>query len=144
MVMGFFLDKCGVFFVRWFREPFFEQVVFALGVLVIPSASDGLPVVNRYSRLFDEVFEAIELAMPRSSCHEEDLYCISYVSFFDEIFHDLYVTTACCLSCHFFFRLSRRFHFGEKKPKTVEVSFNSSMFTRLFFIIRAIVREAVL
>ena len=39
---------------------------------------------------------------------------------------------------------SRRFHFGEKKSKTVEVSSISSLFTRLFFIIRAIIREAVL
>ena len=30
------------------------------------------------------------------------------------------------LYCRFFFRLSRRFHFVEKKSKTVEVSFNSS------------------
>ena len=51
---------------------------------------------------------------------------------------------AACLSCRFFFRLSRRFHFVEKKSKTVEVSFNSSLFTRLFFITRAIIREAVL
>ena len=53
MVMGFFLDKCGVFFVRWFREPFFEQVVFALGLLVIPSESDVSPEVKRHFRLFD-------------------------------------------------------------------------------------------
>jgi len=47
------LDELGVFFVRWFRAPFFEQVVFALGVLVVTSASDVFPVVKRRSRLFD-------------------------------------------------------------------------------------------
>ena len=34
---------------------------------------------------------------------------------------------ACCLYCRFFFRLSRRFHFAEKKSKTVEVSSSSSL-----------------
>ena len=33
-------DKVSVFFVRWFWAPFFEQVVFALGVLVVTSVSD--------------------------------------------------------------------------------------------------------
>ena len=42
------------------------------------------------------------------------------------------------------FRLSRRFHFVEKKSKTVEVSSCSSLSTRLFFITRATIREAVL
>ena len=32
-----------LFFVRWFWAPFFEQVVKAVGVLVIPSVSDALP-----------------------------------------------------------------------------------------------------
>jgi hypothetical protein len=38
----FFLvfDEPSVFFVRWFWAPFFEQVVFALGVLVVTSVSD--------------------------------------------------------------------------------------------------------
>ena len=62
----------------------------------------------------------------------------------NEIFQDVHVTTACCLYCRFFFRLSRRFHFVEKKSNTVEVSSYSSLFTRLFFITRAIIREAVL
>ena len=50
----FFLvfDKVSVFFVRWFWAPFFEQVVFALGVLVIPSVSDEIPAVKRRFRLF--------------------------------------------------------------------------------------------
>ena len=47
------LDEESVFFVRWFWTPFFEQVVFALGVLFVPSASDVLPVVKRHFRLFD-------------------------------------------------------------------------------------------
>jgi hypothetical protein len=51
----FFLvfDEPSVFFVRWFWAPFFEQVVFALGVLVVTSVSDVSPVVKRYFRLFD-------------------------------------------------------------------------------------------
>ena len=48
-----FRDISRVFFVRWFWRPFFEQVVFALGVLVVPSVSDVLPVVKRHFRLFD-------------------------------------------------------------------------------------------
>ena len=46
-------DKFSVFFVRWFRAPFFEQVVYALGLLVVTSASDVFPVVKRRFRLFD-------------------------------------------------------------------------------------------
>ena len=34
------LDKCSVLFVRWFWAPFFEQVVFAVGLFVVTSASD--------------------------------------------------------------------------------------------------------
>ena len=47
------LDKGSVYFVRWFWRPFFEQVVFALGVLVVPSVSDVFPAVKRRFRLFD-------------------------------------------------------------------------------------------
>ena len=103
------LDKYSVFFVRWFWRPFFEQVVFALVVLVVTSESDVSPVVKRHFRLFDKIFEAIELAIPCSVEHALMLYPIRYLSFFDDIFQDLHVTTACCLSSHFFFRLSRRF-----------------------------------
>ena len=48
-----FLDKPIVFFVRWFWAPFFEQVVFAVGVFVVTGASDVLPVVKRRFRPFD-------------------------------------------------------------------------------------------
>ena len=41
--------KGSVFFIRRFQRPFFEQVVYAVGVLVIPSASD---VSLRTSYLF--------------------------------------------------------------------------------------------
>ena len=34
------LDKCSVLFVRWFWAPFFEQVVFAVGLFVVTSVSD--------------------------------------------------------------------------------------------------------
>ena len=47
------LDKVSVFFVRWFWALFFEQVVFALALFVVTSASDVLPVVKRHFRLFD-------------------------------------------------------------------------------------------
>ena len=94
--------------------------------------------------LFDEVFEAIEMAIHCSVSHAVELQIIRYLSFFNKIFQDLHVTTACCLYYRFFFRTSRRFHFVDKKSKTVEVSSNSSLFTRLFFIIRATIREAVL
>jgi hypothetical protein len=46
-------DKVSVFFVRWFRAPFFEQVVYAVGVLFVTSGSDVWPVVQRRFRLFD-------------------------------------------------------------------------------------------
>ena len=46
-------DISRVFFVRWFRRPFCEQVVYALVVLVIPSASDVSPVSKRHFRLVD-------------------------------------------------------------------------------------------
>ena len=46
-------DKPSVLFVRWFWAPFFSQVVYALGVLVVPSGSDVSPVVKRHFRLFD-------------------------------------------------------------------------------------------
>ena len=67
-----------------------------------------------------------KLAIPCSICRTGDLSSIRYLSFFNEIFQDLHVTTACCLSCRFHFRLSRRFHFVEKKSKTVEVSFTAA------------------
>ena len=44
-------------------------------MLVIPSESDVSPVVKRHFRLFEQVFEAIELAILCSGYHEEDLYC---------------------------------------------------------------------
>ena len=47
------LDRPSVFFVRWFWAPFFEQVVYAVGVLFVTSASDVYPVVQRHFRLFD-------------------------------------------------------------------------------------------
>ena len=53
LLFGLEFNKPSVFFVRWFRTPFFEQVVYALGVLVIPSGSDVSPVVQRHFRLFD-------------------------------------------------------------------------------------------
>ena len=34
-------NKPSVFFVRWFRTPFFEEVVYAVGVLVVTSLPDG-------------------------------------------------------------------------------------------------------
>ena len=46
-------DKFSVFFVRWFRAPFFSQVVKAVGVLEVSSVSDVWPVVERHFRLFD-------------------------------------------------------------------------------------------
>ena len=55
-VLALFLadfDKVSVYFVRWFWRPFFEQVIFAVGVFVIPSESDVFPVVKRHFRLFD-------------------------------------------------------------------------------------------
>ena len=45
-------NQVSVFFVRWFRAPFFEQVVFALGVLEVTSAGDIEPLVQRRFRLF--------------------------------------------------------------------------------------------
>ena len=54
LLLFFFpIDERSVLFVRWFWRPFFEQVVFALGVFVIPSAGDVSPVVQRRFRLFD-------------------------------------------------------------------------------------------
>ena len=47
------LDKFSVLFVRRFWAPFFEQVVFAIGVLVVTSESDVSPVVKRRFRLVD-------------------------------------------------------------------------------------------
>ena len=47
------LDELNVLFVRWFRAPFFEQVVFAVGVLEVTSGSDEIPVVKRHFRIFD-------------------------------------------------------------------------------------------
>jgi len=46
-------DKFSVFFVRWFRAPFFSQVVKAVGVLEVSSVSDAFQVVKRRFRLFD-------------------------------------------------------------------------------------------
>ena len=46
-------NNCSVLFVRRFRAPFFEQVVYALGVLIVTSPSDVSPVVKRRFRLFD-------------------------------------------------------------------------------------------
>ena len=46
-------DKPSVFFVRWFWAPFFSQVVKAVGVLEVSSASDVIEVVKRRFRLFD-------------------------------------------------------------------------------------------
>ena len=46
-------EKFTVLFVRWFWAPFFLQVVHALGLVVVTSSRDELPVVNRHFRLFD-------------------------------------------------------------------------------------------
>ena len=47
------IDKSCVFFVCWFWAPFFEQVVFALGMLFVTSLGDVSPVVKRHFRLFN-------------------------------------------------------------------------------------------
>ena len=47
------LGKISVLFVRWFWAPFFEQVVYAVGVLFVTSESDESPVVKRHFRLFE-------------------------------------------------------------------------------------------
>ena len=44
--LGLSFDKSRVLYIRWFWRPFFEQVVFALGVLVVPSVSDVIPVLR--------------------------------------------------------------------------------------------------
>ena len=49
-LLGLSFDKSRVLYIRWFWTSFFEQVVFALGLLVIPSASDVSPGVKRHSR----------------------------------------------------------------------------------------------
>ena len=41
LLFGLEFNNPSVFFVRWFRTPFFEQVVYALGVLVVTSLPDG-------------------------------------------------------------------------------------------------------
>jgi hypothetical protein len=51
--LGLSFDKSRVLYIRWFWRTVFEQVVFALVVLVIPSASDVYPLVKRRFRLFD-------------------------------------------------------------------------------------------
>ena len=83
-----FLDKLIVVFVRWFWAPFFSHVVFAVGALFVTSVSDVLPVVKGRFRLFDEVFEAIELAIHCSGYRTGDLYLLRYLHVFDDIFHD--------------------------------------------------------
>ena len=79
-----------------------------------------------------------------SSCHEEGLQP-HQISFF------LQQDISRCLRDHgmllgiarFCLRLSRRFHFVEKKSNTVEVSFISSLNAQLFYITRATIREAI-
>ena len=46
-------DISRVFFVRWFRRPFCEQVVYAVVVLEVTSTSDVYPLVKRRFRLVD-------------------------------------------------------------------------------------------
>ena len=46
-------DISRVLFVRWFRRPFFEQVVYAVVVLEVTSASDVSPASKGHFRLFD-------------------------------------------------------------------------------------------
>ena len=53
LLSGHERNNCSVLFVRRFRAPFFEQVVYALGVLIVTSPSDVSPVVKRRFRLFD-------------------------------------------------------------------------------------------
>ena len=96
-------DKSSVFFVRWFWRPFFEQVVFALGVLVVTSEA-------MYRQSLRGTFASSTKYLRQSSrpyacsvSHAVDLQIIRYLSFFDEIFQDVQVTTACCLYCRFFF-----------------------------------------
>ena len=46
-------DNVRVLFVRWFWRPFFEQVIFAVGVFPVTNESDVFPVEKRHFRLFD-------------------------------------------------------------------------------------------
>jgi len=45
------LDKPNVFFVRWFWAPFFEQVVYAVGLFVVTSVRDVSPVAKKHFHL---------------------------------------------------------------------------------------------
>ena len=51
--LGLSFDKSRVLYIRWFWRTVFEQVVFALVVLAIPSVRDVFPVVKRRFRLFN-------------------------------------------------------------------------------------------
>ena len=52
LLFFFQIDERSVLFVCWFWAPFFEQVVFAIGVFVVTSVRDVLPEVKRRFRLF--------------------------------------------------------------------------------------------
>ena len=117
------LHKFSVFFVRWFWSTLFRAS---------SSRTRGARDTERKRCLRQSLrgtFASSTKYLRQSSrpylaalSTQSTLYLIRYLSFFDEIFQDVQVTTACCLHCRFFFRLSRRFHFVEKKSKTVEVS----------------------
>ena len=102
-------------------HPLVLGTLFLASSLCTRYARRDYSTTGRGFRLFDQVFDAIEFAVHCSGCHTADLYSIRHLSFFNAIFHDVCVTLSCCLYCRFFLRLSRRFQFVEKKPKTVRV-----------------------
>ena len=86
-------DDSRVFFVRWFWRPFFEQVVYALGVLVVTSVSDVSQLLRGTFASSTKYLMQSRRPYLAALYHTVTLYLLRYLSFFNEIFQDVHVTT---------------------------------------------------
>ena len=139
------LDNESVLFVRRFWTSFFEQVVFALGVLSVPSASDVSPVVRGIFASSTKYLRQSSWPYYCSVLHAVT-FTIRYLSFFNKIFQDVHSDhSACCLSCRILFPSFAKVSLCRKEIEDSRgVLYKQQLVHDLFFITRATIRETVL
>ena len=138
------LDNESVLFVRRFWTSFFEQVVFALGVLSVPSASDVSPVVRGIFASSTKYLR--QSSWPYIAAYLTQLTFTHRISFFLQ--QDIsrcprdHLHAACPAASFSVFR--EGFTLPKRNRTQSRCPLQAAACTRLFFITRATIRETVL
>ena len=144
LVADFRQIRRSVLFIRWFRAPFFSQVVYALGVLVVTSASD---VVQWLRGAFASSTKYLRQSRwPYIAAIATQSIFNTSVSFFLQrnISRCLCDHFACCLYVPLLFPSLAKVSLCRKEIEDSRGVLLSSLFTRLSSSHGQLVREAVL